>query len=179
MRAARVVLMIFPLTLVGAMAAERLALLWLGAYPASPAAWEFWLNAHTAFGRIWQTFEPAVGGAVLSHLSALSLIAAIVVAIAYSRRWSSYSFLSNHAALIVAVASSMLGTQAKVSSLAEEFASPGEWAVTWMAQFSSAQLLVLTGGAASCLLCHIAILRHLSERSAPVSLRIRMLQQNL
>lgn len=169
----------FPLALIGAMAVERLALLWLSTNPASPLAWEFWLNAHTAFGRIWQTLEPVVGGSVFSHMLTLSLIAAIVVLITYSRRWSSYSFLSNHIAFIVAVASSLLGTQAKVSSLAEEFASPGQWAVTWMAQFSSAQLLILIAGAASCLLCHVMVLRHLSERSALVSLRIRMLQQNL
>jgi hypothetical protein len=179
MRAAPVVLTAFPLALVGVLAAERFALLSLGADPGSAAAWEFWLNLHLAFGRVWQALEPILGGSVSSHLLGLLLVAAIVVLAANSRRWPSYSFLCNHIALIATVASSMLGMQARVSSIAGEFASPGHWAVTWAAQFSSAQLLMLFGGLASCLLCHVAVLRHLGNRSAPVSLRIRMLQQNL
>ena len=179
MRAAPVVLTAFPLALVGVLAAERFALLSLGADPGSAAAWEFWLNLHTTFGRVWQAIEPILGGSIFSHLLGLLLVAAVVVLAANSRRWPSYSFLCNHAALIAAVASSLLGTQAKVTSLAAEFTSSGHWAVTWAAQFSSAQLLMLFGGLASCLLCHVAVLRHLGSRSAPVALRIRMLQQNL
>jgi asparagine N-glycosylation enzyme membrane subunit Stt3 len=179
MRVARIALAIFPLTVVGAMAIERLALLWLGADPASPLAWEIWLNAHAAFGRIWLYLDPAADGSISRHLAALSLIVVVIVLTTCLRRWQAYSFLSNHIALILAVASSLLGTQAKVSSLAAGFASPGNWAVTWAAQFSPAQILILLGGVASCLLCHFVVLRQLRERSSAVALRVRMLQQNL
>lgn len=179
MRAAPFALSVFPLTLVGILAAERCALLWLGANPGSSVAWEAWLNLHSGFGRLWQVFEPSLGDSVSHHLLGLLLIATIVVLIAYSRRWPTYSFLSNHAAFILAVASLVLGTQAKVSSLSAQFVSPGHWAMTWVAQFSSTQLVMLVGGVASCLLCHVAVLRHLRARIAPVSFQVRMLQQNL
>lgn len=179
MRATRIVLSIFPLTLVSVLAAERCALLWLGQDPASPAAWQVWLKMRAAFGGMWLTVEPSIGGSISSHFLALLLVAAIVVVAAWSRRWRSYVFLSNHITLLVAVASFAMASQAKVSSLAAVSASPGHWAVTWMAQFSPVQLLLLCCGVASCVLCHLAVLQHLSERSAVVSLRIKMLQQNL
>ncbi|RLP26007.1 hypothetical protein [Mesorhizobium sp. YM1C-6-2] len=179
MQATRILLSIFPLTLVGVLAAERCALLWLGTDPASPLAWEVWLKMRAAFGRMWQTVETSIGGSISSHFLALLLIAAIVVLVAWSRRWRSYSFLSNHIALLVAVASFVMASQAKVSSLAAVPASSGNWAVTWIAQFSPVQLLLLCGGIASCVLCHLAVLKHLNERSAAVSLRVRMLQKNL
>lgn len=179
MRVARLVLAIFPLTLIGALAAERCALLWLGADPASPLAWAFWLNAHAAFGRAWQAVEPGIGGTVPGHLLALFLLATIVLMLARSRRWASYSFVGNHLALIVAIASFLMGSQAKVSSLAGEFPYPGNWAVIWMAHLSPVQLIILLGGLASCVLCHLAVLHLLGGRSAAVSLRVRMLQQNL
>lgn len=151
------------------MAAERLALLWLGVDPASPLAWEFWLHAHTAFGRFWQTLEPIVGSSAHSHILALLLVMMAVVLIVSTRRSPTYLFLGNHAALIAAIASSLLGTQAQVSSVAAGYASSGIWAVTSVAQFSPVQILILLGGAASCLLCHIAVLRHLRERPEVVA----------
>lgn len=178
MRATRIVSAIFPLTVVGAMATERLALLWLGADPASPLVWELWLNAHAACGRIWQYLEPAVGGSMSSQLLVLLLMTAIVVQITRSRRWPIYSFLGNHITLLGAVAFSLVGAQAKVSSLAAGFGSPEDWAMNWVAQVSPAQFLIIIGGIGTCLVCHFTVLTHLRERSL-VSLRVRMLQQNL
>jgi hypothetical protein len=179
MRATPVALTIFPLTLVGMMAAERFALLSLGASPDSPAAWNIWLNLHGTSGRLWQAFEAVLGGSVAAHLLALVIAAVVVFLAANSRRWPTYSFLTNHAALIAAIAMAILGSQARVSSIAMEFPWPGHWAMPWVYQFSSVQLLMLAGGVASCLLCHVAFLLNAHARSAPVSLQVRMLQQNL
>jgi hypothetical protein len=179
MRVAQLALVIFPLVLVGAIAGERLALLWLGADPASALAWEFWLSAHTAFGSIWQILEPAIGGSMFGHMLMLFIIATVFVLIVRSRRWPAYLFLGNHLALILALASSLVVTQPKMSSLVAGSASPGDWAVTWVAQFSAAQVLILLGGLISCLLSHLVLLRYFRERSQVAALRIRMLQQNL
>ena len=179
MRAIHLVLAIFPLTLVGVMAAERSALLWLGANPDSPAAWEAWLALNSTFGRVWQALATAFGASVPMHLFGLLIVATIVLLAAKSRRWPIYSFLGNHAALIVAITSSLLGTQARVSSLDTEFLSPSYWAVSWASQLSSIQLTVFMVGAMSCLFCHLAVLRSLKARHAPISLQLKMLQQNL
>ena len=173
------VLAIFPVTLVGVMAAERSALLWLGANPGSPAAWEAWLALHSTFGRVWQALATALGGSAPTHLFGLLIVAAVVLLAAKSRRWSTYSFLGNHAALTVAITSSLLSTQARVSSLDTEFLSPSYWAMNWASQLSSIQLTMFMLGAMSCLLCHVAVLRSLKARHAPISLQLKMLQQNL
>jgi hypothetical protein len=179
MRAAPVALTIFPLTLVGVMAAERFALLSLGASPDSPAAWNLWLNLHETSGRLWQALEAVFGGSVAAHLLGLAIVVAVIFLAANSRRWPAYSFLANHAALTAAIAMALLGSQARVSSLATEFPWPGSWAMTWVYQFSSIQLLILAGGLASCVLCHVAFLLNAQARLRPVSVQIRMLQQNL
>jgi hypothetical protein len=179
MRATPFALSIFPLTLVGIMAAERSALLWLGANPGNPAAWEAWLGLHSTFGRVWHALATALGEAAPTHLLGLLVVAAVVLLATKSRRWPTYSFLGNHAALIVAMASSLLGAQATVSSLDTEFLSPSYWAVSWVSQLSSIQLTMFMVGTMSCLFCHVAVLRSLKARYAPISLQLKMLQQNL
>jgi hypothetical protein len=179
MRVAPIALSAFPLTLVGLMVAERSALLALGAFPDSAFAWMFWLNLHAGFGRLWQASETVIGGMVPIHLIGLAIVAVVLVAAAGSRRWPSYMFLSNHLALIMAVAFSLMGTQAKVSSLGEGFLSSGHWALVWATEISASQFCMLVAGLASSLVCHVALLRHLNNRGAPVALRITCLQRNL
>ncbi len=159
MRAAPVVLTAFPLALVGVLAAERFALLSLGADPGSAAAWEFWLNLHLAFGRVWQALEPILGGLRIQPSARapagrgdrragceLAAVAVLFVPLQPHR--------AHRDRRIVDAGYAGEGVEHRRG----EFASPGHWAVTWAAQFSSAQLLMLFGGLASCLLCHVAVL---------------------
>lgn len=179
MRATPIALTIFPLTVVAVMASERFALLSLGANPSSPAAWSLWLNLHGTSGRLWQALELMMGGSVPTHLLGLAIAAVMVVLAAKARRWITYSFLANHAALTAAIAMTLLGNQARVSSLAMEFPWPGHWAITWVYQYSSAQLLMLAAGLTSCILCHLVFWLNAKAGLRQESLQIRIVQQNL
>lgn len=178
MRATPILLTAFPLLLIGTMAAERLALLSLAAHLDSPALWNAWLTLYGTCGRVWQALDAIIGSEVSVQFLALLLVAVLVLCSARTRRWAQCSFLINHVALILVFAMFAVGDMASVSSLAM-VPSPGHLAITWISQFSSIQIAMLAGGAASCLLCHAAFWLNVRERSAPVSLQIRVLQQNL
>jgi hypothetical protein len=178
MRTAPVLLTAFPLALLATIAAERSALMALGAFPDNAITWMLWLNLHSGFGRTWQAFETVIGGPASAHLIGLAIVALVVVSAASSRRWPSYVFLTNHAAFILAVVFSLIGTQAKVSSLGAGFLSSDHWALIWATEISTFQVLMLVVGLTSCLACHAAVLQHLKRRGAQVAIRIKCLQKN-
>jgi hypothetical protein len=161
-------LALFPLSVVAIAAAERFSLVLLENNPASPAAWELWLSLHAMSGRAWLVLEPAFGDRIGAHFIGLMVAVVLVVCATRSRRWRAYSFLVNHAALIAAAAFSLLQLQGSVSSLGS--VPPSAWAIAWAAHMLPMQLVVIAGGAASCVLCHAAMISQMREAKAVRSL---------
>lgn len=164
MRALPLFLTLYPLSLIAMAAAERCSLLWLDINPGSPAAWELWLNLHAISGRAWLALEPALGDGITAHFASLLVLVALVVLASHSGRWRTYSFLLNHATLIVAGAFSLLQLQGNVSSLGSM--PPSVWAIAWAAQLSPMQAGIIAGGLASCTLCHAAMIAQMREGKA-------------
>jgi hypothetical protein len=134
---------------------------------------------HAAYGRVWQMLETAIGSSISVHFFFLALIAVVIALATASRWWAQCSFMINHLAVIAVAISSLASAQARVSSLTADLSSTGDWAATWVAHLSPVQTLLLLGGVASCMFCHAAVLKSQRTDRAFVSLRIRMLQQNL
>ena len=179
MRVSPALLTVFPLTLAGVLATERLALLTLGASPDDAAVWNFWLHVHAACGRFWWVVESSIGGSVAQHLLMLALMVAVLVMMSGSRGWRSYSFICNHIALIITVGLFVIESQSRTSSLSSFLPSGGGWIPTWAIQLSAAHVIFFVFGFASCVLCHIVFLKNATTRHTLLSCQIRMLRQNL
>ncbi len=164
MQARPLILTLFPLSLVAIAITERAALLWLGAAPASPTAWEFWLNLHALSGRAWVAMEPALGSGMATQFLGLIAVVIALLTASRSRGWRAWSFLHNHAALLAAAVLSLLQMQGNVSSL--DAVAPSQWALAMATQLSPLQIAMIVCGLASCTLCHATMIAQVRDGKA-------------
>src|SRR4051812_45655495 len=91
----------FPLAVLGLMAAERLVTWLLGSFPSSPALWAASLALRSMFRDSANWLEAGSGSSMTVQIGLLTALVALLLFAMRARRWTTLSFLVNHAALLL------------------------------------------------------------------------------
>lgn len=173
-----ILLFAFPALMLLLLAAERMAALLLGFYPASPAMWHIWLELRPFSTMFWQQAHVYLGGSMAVDAAILILAAGACWMICQARRSAGF-FLANHAALIFAGKMMALSSHAETASTIAAFTIPNGLHFSLMLDFSLKNSLVLCLGLAACAYCHVAFLSEARARAEARSVRVLALQRDL
>ncbi|OHV67169.1 hypothetical protein LCM4577_26850 [Mesorhizobium sp. LCM 4577] len=173
-----ILLFAFPALMLLLLAAERMAALLLGFYPASPAVWHAWLELRPFSTMFWQQVHVYFGGSMAVD-AAIIVFTAGLCWMASRSKWSGGFFLANHAAMIFAGLMMALSSSAETASTIAAFVTPHGLQFSVMVDLSLQNCLVLCLGLAACAYCHVAFLREAKLRAEARSIRMLALQRDL
>ncbi|WP_217578620.1 hypothetical protein [Mesorhizobium sp. GbtcB19] len=173
-----ILLFAFPALMLLLLAAERLAAMLLGFYPASPAVWQAWLELRPFSTMFWQQVHVYLAGSMAADAAVIVLAAGAFWMICHAKRPAGF-FLANHAALIFAGKMIALSSHAETASTIAAFTIPNGWHFSLMLDFSAKNSLVLCVGLAACAYCHVAFLREARARAQTRAVRVLALQRDL
>lgn len=173
-----ILLFAFPALMLLLLAAERVAALLLGFYPASPAVWHAWLELRPFSTMFWQQAHVYFGGSMALDAAIVVFAAGACWMICQAKRSAGF-FLANHAALIFAGKMMALSSSAETASTIAAFTIPNGLHFSLMLDFSLKNCLVLCLGLAACAYCHVAFLREARQRAEARSVRMLSLQRDL
>ncbi|MBZ9754536.1 hypothetical protein LB524_04495 [Mesorhizobium sp. ESP6-5] len=167
----------FPACVLLILAAERMATLLLGTYPASPDMWKIWLALHPSSGMVWQQVDAYLGGSMVLDFALLG--AALVVCWMASRaRRSAAFFLANHGILVLAASMIFIGGRSQTASTIAAFTAPSGFRFSLMMDFTWLNCLLAVIGVTACAHCHLAYVRELGMRVESRRVRIMALQRD-
>ncbi|MBZ9925646.1 hypothetical protein [Mesorhizobium sp. BR1-1-4] len=167
----------FPACVLLILAAERMATLLLGAYPASPDMWKIWLALHPSSGMVWQQVDVYLGGSMVLDFALLG--AALVVCWMASRaRRSAAFFLANHGILVLAASMIFIGGRSQTASTIAAFTAPSGFRFSLMMDFTWLNCLLAVIGVTACAYCHLAYIRELGMCVESRRVRIMALQRD-
>ncbi|MDX8526639.1 hypothetical protein RFM68_19235 [Mesorhizobium sp. MSK_1335] len=173
-----ILLFAFPALMLLLLAAERVAAMLLGFYPASPAAWHAWLELRPFSTMFWQQVHAYLGGSMALDAAIIAFAAGACWMICQAKRSAGF-FLANHAALLFAGKMIALSSHAETASTIAAFTIPNGLHFSLMLDFSAKNSLVLCLGLAACAYCHVAFLREAKARAEARTVRILALQRDL
>ncbi|RWH66142.1 hypothetical protein [Mesorhizobium sp.] len=173
-----ILLFAFPALMLVLLAAERMAALLLGFYPASPAAWHAWLELRPYSTMFWQQVDFYLGGSMALD-AAMILVASAACWMACRGKRSAGFFLANHIALLFAGLMIMAGSHSETASTIASFTAPRGMQFSLAIDFSWNNSLLLCLGLAACAYCHVAFLREARQRAEARSVRQLALQRDL
>ncbi|MBZ9846821.1 hypothetical protein LB565_02250 [Mesorhizobium sp. CA14] len=173
-----ILLFAFPALMLLLLAAERMAALLLGFYPASPAVWHAWLELRPYSTMFWQQAHVYLGGSMALD-AAIVVCAAGACWLASRSKWSGGFFIANHAAMIFAGFMMALSSNAETASTIAAFVTPHGLQFSVMVDLSLKNSLVLCLGLAACAYCHVAFLREARLCAGARAVRILSLQRDL
>ncbi|TIR21980.1 MAG: hypothetical protein E5X34_16020 [Mesorhizobium sp.] len=173
-----ILLFAFPALMLLLLAAERMAALLLGFYPASPAVWHAWLELRPYSTMFWQQAHVYLGGSMAVDAAILVFAAGACWMVCQAKRSSGF-FLANHAAMLFAGLMIALSSHAETASTIAAFTTPRGWRYSLMVDFSLQNCLVLCLGLAACAYCHVAFLRDAKLRAEARAARMLALQRDL
>lgn len=173
-----ILLFTFPALMLLLLAAERMAALLLGFYPASPAVWHAWLELRPYSTMFWQQAHVYLGGSMAVDAAILVFAAGACWMICQAKRSAGF-FLANHAALIFAGLMIMAGSHSETASTIASFTAPRGMQFSLAIDFSWSNSLLLCIGLAACAYCHVAFLREARQRAEARSVRMLGLQRDL
>ncbi|MDX8441634.1 hypothetical protein [Mesorhizobium australafricanum] len=168
----------FPALMLLLLAAERVAAMLLGSYPASPAMWHIWLELRPFSTMFWQQVHVYLGGSMAIDAAIIVFAAGACWMICQAKRSAGF-FLTNHAALLFAGKMMALSSHAETASTIAAFTIPNGLHFSLMLDFSLKNSLVLCLGLAACAYCHVAFLREARARAETRAVRILALQRDL
>ncbi|RAZ87526.1 hypothetical protein DPM33_25745 [Mesorhizobium hawassense] len=173
-----ILLFAFPALMLLLLAAERMAAMLLGFYPASPAVWHAWLELRPFSTMFWQQADFYLGGSMVLN-AAVILVATTACWMACQAKRSTGFFLANHVALLFAGLMIALGSHSETASTIASFTAPRGMQFSLMIDFSWENSLVLCLGLAACAYCHVAFLREARLRAEARAIHILALQRDL
>ncbi|MGX5799725.1 hypothetical protein ACWGS9_00570 [Bradyrhizobium sp. Arg314] len=173
-----ILLFAFPALMLLLLAAERVAAMLLGSYPASPAMWHIWLELRPFSTMFWQQVHVYLGGSMAID-AAIIVLAAGGCWMASRSKWSGGFFLANHAAMIFAGFMMALSSHAETASTIAAFVTPHGLQFSVMVDLSLQNCLVLCLGLAACAYCHVAFLLEARARAETRAVRVLTLQRDL
>ena len=168
----------FPFLILAILAAERMATVLLGTYPASPTAWWIWLELRPWSTMLWQQIDFNLGESMTVDAAVLAA-AAIACWMACHTRKSAFFFLANHVALIFAGLMIAVGGNSETASTIAAFTSPSGLPFSLTVDFTLKSSLVLLLGTTACAYCHVAFLAEARARSEARTVRILALQRDI
>ena len=163
---------IFPIAMLLALAAERLATWLLGVFPGE---WAVWMIS----GELRKILRPASDAltalsgdspALQAALIALCLVA--VWGVLATRRWEAPALMLNHLGLIAFLAVSYISSGASTAGLSFAGWQSNEASLSLIVQPSGLQLAMLATGVAGCVFSHIFFLRNVRARHQAVAAAI-------
>ncbi|MDX8455539.1 hypothetical protein RFM98_22650 [Mesorhizobium sp. VK9D] len=173
-----ILLFAFPALMLLLLAAERVAAMLLGSYPASPAMWHLWLELRPFSTMFWQQVHVYLGGSMAIDAAIIVFAAGACWMICQAKRSAGF-FLANHAALLFAGKMIALSSHAETASTIAAFTIPNGLHFSLMLDFSLKNSLVLCLGLAACAYCHVAFLREARQRAETRAVRVLTLQRDL
>lgn len=173
-----ILLFAFPALVLLLLAAERMAAMLLGAYPASPAVWHAWLELRPFSTMFWQQVHVYLGGSMAVDAAIIVFATGACWMICQAKRSAGF-FLANHAALLFAGKMIALSSHAETASTIAAFTIPNGLHFSLMLDFSLKNSLVLCLGLAACAYCHVTFLREAKLRAEASAVRILALQRDL
>ena len=173
-----ILLFAFPALMLLLLAAERMAALLLGFYPASPAVWHAWLALRPFSTMFWQQAHVYLGGSMALDAAILVFAAGACWTICQAKRSAGF-FLANHLAVIFAGLMMMLSSHAETASTIAAFTTFRGLQFSVMVDFSLQNCLVLCLGLAACAYCHVVFLREAKARAEARAVRVLALQRDL
>jgi hypothetical protein len=173
-----VLLFAFPALMLLLLAAERVAALLLGFYPASPAVWRAWLELRPYSTMFWQQVNFYLGGSMSLNV-AIIVVASVACWMACRAKRSAGFFLANHVALLFAGLMIMAGSHSETASTIASFTAPRGVQFSVAIDFSWNNSLLLCLGLAACAYTHVAFLREARLRTEARAVRMLALQRDL
>jgi hypothetical protein len=173
-----ILLFAFPALMLLLLAAERMAALLLGLYPASPAVWHAWLELRPFSTMFWQQAHIYLGGSMALDAAVIVFAAGACWMICQAKRSAGF-FLANHAAMIFAGLMMMLSSHAETASTIASFTTSRGLRFSMMLDFSLQNSLVLCLGLAACAYCHVTFQREAKARAETRAVRLLALQRDL
>ena len=173
-----ILLFAFPALILLLLAAERMAAMLLGFYPASPVTWHVWLELRPFSTMVWQQVNFYLGGSPALDAAIIVLAAGACWTICQPKRPAGV-LLANYAALLFVGKMIALSSHAETASTIAAFTIPNGLHFSLMLDFTLKNCLVLWLGLAACAYCHVAFLREARSRAEARAVRILMLQRDL
>ncbi|MER8918171.1 hypothetical protein NKI32_30750 [Mesorhizobium sp. M0761] len=179
MKRKSIMLFAFPALILLILAGERMATFLLGAYPASPTMWRFWLELRPLSTMFWQQVDLYLGSSMV--LDALMLAAASMVCwmACRTRRSAAFFFLANHVALLFAGLMIAVTSHSETASTIASFTVPGGLPFQLTVDFTLKNSLVLFLGVTACAYCHVIFLSETRQRAEALAARLVALQRDL
>ncbi|ESX27373.1 MULTISPECIES: hypothetical protein [unclassified Mesorhizobium] len=179
MKRKSIMLFAFPALILLILAGERMATFLLGAYPASPTMWRFWLELRPLSTIFWQQVDLYLGSSMVVDVSMLAAASIVCWSACRIRRSAAFFFLANHVALLFAGLMIAVTSHSETASTIASFTVPGGLPFSLMVDFTLKNSLVLVLGLTACAYCHVVFLREAQERSGALALRLVALQRDL
>ncbi|TPN89366.1 hypothetical protein FJ987_24325 [Mesorhizobium sp. CU2] len=173
-----ILLFAFPALVLLLLAAERVASMLLGFYPASPAVWHAWLELRPFSTTFWQQVHAYLGGSLAIDAAILVFAAGACWMVCQARRSAGF-FLANHAAMMFAGLMMALSSHAETASTIAAFTMSPRLQFSVMVDFNLQNCLVLCLGLAACAYCHVTFLREAKARAETRAVRMLALQRDL
>lgn len=173
-----ILLFAFPALILLLLAAERMAAMLLGLYPASPAMWHVWLELRPFSTMFWQQVNFYLGGSMALDAALIVLAAGACWMVCQAKRSAGF-FLANHVALLFVGKMIALSSHAETASTIAAFTIPNGLHFSLMLDFTLKNCLVLCLGLAACSYCHVAFLREARSRTEARTVRMLSLQRDL
>jgi hypothetical protein len=171
--------LVFPLGVLGLMAAERVATVMLGSHPSSAILWATSLELRSVFARSAGWLELAGGDVISVQLAMIAALALALLFIMRLRGWATFSFLINHAALIMVGMAVLLASGNRIASSGTPFVDSGELLMSGSLGLSAFHCAVLAIGAAGCACCHYLFLSQKVASQRAVASALSELALNL
>ncbi|TGS42802.1 MULTISPECIES: hypothetical protein [unclassified Mesorhizobium] len=167
----------FPAFVLLILAAERMATILLGTYPASPGMWKVWLTLHPSSGMVWQQVDVYLGGSMALDFALLGAALGICWMASQARRSAAF-FLANHGSLILAASMILIGGRSQTASTIAGFTAPSGFQFSLTMDFTWLNCLLAVIGVTACAYCHFAYIRELGMRVEPLRVRLMALQRD-
>ena len=170
---------IFPMTIVGLMVAERLATFLLGSYPSEPALWAISLELRSLFRGSATWLETGTGDSIIIQIGLLIATIAILLLAMGTRRWATFLFLVNHAALLFVGVTALMASGSTTASASGPLLMSGHFLFTGVLQLNAFHSIVLALGLAGCASCHYLFLAQKSANERVLVIAMKELAFNL
>lgn len=167
----------FPAFVLLILAAERMATILLGTYPASPDMWKIWLALHPSSGMVWQQVDVYLGGSMVLDFALLGTALGTCWMACQARRSAAF-FLANHGALILAASMILIGGRPQTASTIAAFTAPSGLQFSLTMDFTWLNCMLAVIGVTACTYCHFAYVRELGMRVESRRVRMMALQRD-
>jgi hypothetical protein len=170
---------VFPITIIGLMLAERLATFLLGSHPAEPALWAISIELRTLFRVSAGWLEIGTGDSIIMQIGLLIGAIAILFLAMGTRRWTTLSFLVNHAALLLVGMAALVASSSTMASSGDSMLTKGHYLLAGSLQLDAFQCVVLVLGLVGCASCHYLFLAQKATNERVLAIALKELAFNL